>query len=78
MEMAREKGTQMRRAKNEVKSVPTRKGSAPNVLATGSHVLPNKKERPKALIEGREYRRRLTKVPPSRTATARAERKIVF
>src|SRR6266446_9177040 len=39
-------------AKNEVNSVPNRKGYVPYILATGSHVLPNKKRTPNAFIEG--------------------------
>jgi len=78
IEMAREKGRQMSKERKEVKSVPTRKGNAPNSFDTGSHAFPKKKERPKALSEGNEWRRRLTNMAASKTTTARAHRTRVF
>lgn len=76
--MAREKGRQMRRERKEVKSVPTRNGNAPNSLDTGFHVLLKKKERPKALREGKECRSRLKNMATSKTTIAKAEKKSVF
>ena len=46
METAREKTSEISRARNEVRSVPTRKGSAPNLAATGSHTMPMRKPNP--------------------------------
>ena len=60
--MAREKGMDIARAKNEVKRVPTRKGKAANLLKTGSHVLPNRNFKPKTLIEGKELITNVTKI----------------
>lgn len=76
--MAREKGRQMSKERKEVKSVPTRKGNAPNSLDTGFHVLLKKKERPKALREGKECRSRLRDMATSNATIAAAERTSVF
>lgn len=78
MEIAREKGREISRARNDVRSVPTKKVSAPKLPETGSHVFPNRKEGPKALMEGKELTSRVKKVAPSKTTIARAERKIVL
>ena len=78
MEIAREKGREMNSAINDVMSVPTRKGSAPKVCETGSHVFPSINEDPKAMIEGKEDINRLTKTAPNKTTIAKAERKIVL
>ena len=44
----------MRSDKKDVMSVPTKKGSIPKRLETGSHVFPHKKPKPFALIAGQE------------------------
>jgi hypothetical protein len=72
-EIEREKGIEIRRAKKEVRSVPARKGRAPNKLNTGSQILLKKNPNPKALIEGREFTRRERKIAPRRTTMERAE-----
>jgi hypothetical protein len=76
--MAREKGMEISRARNEVKRVPTRKGSAPKLPVTGSQVFRTKKEGPKAVSEGSEYRTRLRKMAASKTTIARAERRMII
>lgn len=74
MEMAKENGRQTSRERQEVKSVPTRKGNAPNSLDTGFHVLLKKKERPKVPSDGKEYMNRLRNIAVSKTTIARADR----
>lgn len=78
MEIDKEKGRQMSRERNEVSSVPTRNGSAPNCLETGSHAVPRKKERPKDLSEGKECRSRLKNMAVSKTTIATAQTKSAF
>jgi len=78
IEMANEKGREITKARNEVSSVPTRKGSAPNVCVTGFHVLPNTNERPKARSAGREFTNKLKQIAPSNTRIERAENQTVF
>jgi hypothetical protein len=73
MEIEREKGIAINRAKKEVRSVPTRKGRVPNRLNTGSQVLVTRNLRPNALIDGREFTRRDRNMAPSKTTIARAE-----
>jgi len=40
--------------------------------------LLNKKDKPKALMEGREKRTKVRRIAPSKTTMARAERRMVF
>jgi len=54
IDIAIENGMVMRIANNEVKSVPTTKGNAPNCSNTGSQILPVKNLKPNILIEGME------------------------
>ena len=52
IEMEREKGMEMIRARNDVKSVPARNGRAPNCSAAVFQVFDTKKAKPKVFIEG--------------------------
>ena len=54
MAAAIEKGAEIIKAKNEVRSVPIKKGSIPKCSLTGSHVFPHKKPKPLALIAGQD------------------------
>ena len=74
IEMEREKGIEIKRAKKEVKRVPTRKGSAPNRLNTGSQVFPKRKPIPNSLIEGIECTRSDKKIAKIRATRRKAER----
>ena len=49
-----EKGAEIKSDKKEVISVPTKNGSMPKRLATGSQVLPHKKPNPFAFIAGQD------------------------
>ena len=59
----------MSSARNEVISVPTRKGSAPNFRVTGSHVRPVRNLKPRAFIEGREAMSNERKIAMRSTST---------
>ncbi|OPY64700.1 MAG: hypothetical protein A4E63_03374 [Syntrophorhabdus sp. PtaU1.Bin050] len=74
-DMAIEKGIQIRIATNEVTRVPRRKGSAPNLSAAASQVVPQKKVRPKALMAGMEATRRVVRMASRRTTTKTAARR---
>jgi len=76
--MARENGRQISRDRKDVSSVPTRKDSIPNFPDTGSQVLVKKKERPKALSEGMEWRKRLNNMAANKTTIARPDRRRIF
>jgi len=73
MEMASEKGRQMSKARKDVRSVPARNTTAPNLLETGSHVVLKKKLRPKALSEGKEEIIRLSRMARTKMTTTNAE-----
>jgi len=74
IEIEREKGSEMRRERKDVRRVPTRKGRAPNSPNTGSHVFPNKKLVPNALSEGSESTVKVMKIETSRITIQRAEK----
>jgi hypothetical protein len=59
-------------ARKDVSSVPTRKGSAPYTLLTGSQVLLQKKEKPKAFIDGMACTTRVIKIPRVITTMTKA------
>lgn len=78
MEIASEKGRQMSKARKDVRSVPTRNTTAPNLLETGSHVVLKKKLRPKALSDGKEEIIRLSRIARTKMTTANAEITRIF
>ena len=63
IDIASENGIDIKRAKNEVKRVPTRNGSAPNSPETGFHSFPVKNLHPNVLIEGKEFKIREINMP---------------
>ena len=73
-EMEIEKGIDMKRAINEVRRVPARKGRAPNFCDAVSQVLPMKNPAPKVFIDGIEARRRVRKMAINNTTTVRADK----
>jgi len=73
MEIEREKGKEIKRARKLVRRVPTRKENAPNSPFTGSQVFPNKNLIPNFLSEGKELTRREKKTAPTRTTKIKAE-----
>src|SRR5580692_8300198 len=69
---ANEKGMEMIRARKDVIKVPIRKGSAPYVSLTGSHVRLQRYLTPRALIEGMDWMIRVIMIPSTSRATATA------
>jgi hypothetical protein len=69
MEMGMEKMTEMMRAKKEVARVKTRKGNAPNLPLTGSHVVFTRNRIPKFRMAGKEAITKERKMAKSRTKT---------
>jgi hypothetical protein len=72
--MDRAKGIEIKRAKKDVIMVPRRNTSEPYSLKTGSQVIPEKNEKPFALIDGIESRKRVTKIPARSSSIKRADR----
>ena len=73
-EIEREKGSEMRRERKDVRRVPTKKGRAPNSPNTGSQVFPNRKAVPNALSDGSESTARVMKIERRRITIVRAEK----
>ncbi len=65
--MAIENGIDIKRARNDVISVPTRKGSAPNVSDAASQVFAAKKKTPNWRIDGTELTKSVASIPRKRT-----------
>src|SRR6476661_774586 len=74
MAAASDKGAEIVNARNEVRSVPIKKGSIPKCSLTGSHVLPHKKEMPLALMAGQEDIVNVRKNARMRITDIRAEK----
>jgi hypothetical protein len=75
---AREKGPEIIKARKEVRRVPIKNGSAPKLSDTGSQVVPYKKLKPIALIDGIEETIRVMKMHNKRMTTAAAESTKLF
>ena len=73
IEIAIEKGIQIKIAMNDVTRVPRRKGSAPNFSAAASQVVPQKKVKPKVLMAGMDATRSVKRIARRRTTMNRAE-----
>jgi hypothetical protein len=63
IEIDSEKGIEIKRDRTEVRSVPIIKGSAPNLLFTGSQFFEKRKLMPNSLIDGIEEKTRLKNIP---------------
>lgn len=72
MEMKIEKGIDIASARKEVRSVPIRKGSAPNFSDATSHVFPIKNPNPKVFIDGTEATISVRQTTINKATTERA------
>ena len=64
--MAIEKGIEIKRARKDVTSVPTRKGKAPNVSVAAFHVFDTKKAGPNSRMAGTAWIKSVPSIPRRR------------
>jgi hypothetical protein len=68
-DIPKEKGMVMMRARKEVTRVPTMNGKAPNSLVMGFQMSLTRKEKPKALMEGRDITTMVMNPPVTKRRT---------